>query len=316
LKTARQHDLSQWIKTRAIELGFAACGISEATNLEPEGKSLKYWLSQGFHGEMDYMSRDPDKRLDPRLLLPGSRSVISVLMNYFPEERLPEKDNYKIAKYAYGKDHHIVIRSRLNQLIHEIQDQAGECQASCYIDSGPVVDKAWAARAGLGWRGKNSLLIHPEIGSFVFIGDIITNLELEYDKIYVKDLCGNCTRCIDACPTGALLAPRLIDARKCIAYLTIEYKGELPQKEKPKFNDWIFGCDICQDACPWNKKAKAHHESSFLPNQELKEMNKKKWEHLTEDQFNVLFKNSAVKRTKYSRLRRNIDFLKDGSSST
>ena len=316
METARQHELSQWIKTRAEELGFSACGISETTYLEPEGDSLKYWLSKGFHGEMDYMVRNQDKRLDPRVLMPGARSVISVLLNYFPKEILPEKNNYKITKYAYGKDHHKVIKERLNILIKEIKKYAGECDARAFTDSGPVVDKAWAARAGLGWRGKNSLLIHPKFGSFVFIGDIITDMELEYDKVYVKDLCGNCTRCIDACPTGALLAPRLIDARKCIAYLTIEYKGELPQKEKPKFNDWIFGCDICQDACPWNKKAKAHHESSFLPNQELKEMNKKKWEQLTEEQFKVLFKNSAMKRTKYSRLMRNIDFLKDDSSSS
>ncbi len=310
METARHHEISQWIKTRAVELGFAACGISEANYLEPEAKSLKYWLSQGFHGEMGYMARNSDKRLDPRLLMPGARSVISLLMNYYPGEALPETDNYKIAKYAYGKDHHLVIRGRLNQLIKEIKHRAGECQASVFIDSGPVVDKAWAARAGLGWRGKNSLLIHPEIGSFVFIGDIITDLELEYDQPEVKDLCGNCTRCIEACPTGAIIAPRLIDARKCIAYLTIEYKGELPESEKEKFNDWIFGCDICQDVCPWNRYAKPNTESSFQPDPQLKEMNKEKWEHLTEDQFNALFRNSAVKRTKYCGLMRNIDFLK------
>jgi epoxyqueuosine reductase len=311
VETAHQHELSQWIKARAAELGFAACGFSEATYLQTEGESLKYWLSRGFQGEMDYMARNQDKRLDPRVLMPGARSVISVLVNYFPKETLPEENNYKITKYAYGRDHHLVVREKLNQLIKEIKDRAGDCQASAFIDSGPVVDKAWAARAGLGWRGKNSLLIHPRIGSFVFIGDIITDLKLEYDQIYVKDLCGNCTRCIDACPTGAIIAPRLIDARKCIAYLTIEYKGELPQNEKSKFNDWIFGCDICQDACPWNRKAKANHESAFLPNPGLKEMSKEKWEQMTEEQFKDLFKNSAVKRTKFSGLKRNIGFLAD-----
>jgi epoxyqueuosine reductase len=315
METASHHEISQWIKTRAAELGFAACGISEAAYLEPEGESLKYWLSQGFHGEMDYMARDPGKRLDPRLLMAGTRSVISVLMNYFPGEILPEKDNYKIARYAYGKDHHMVIRGKLNQLIKELKLRAGECQANAFIDSGPVVDKAWAARAGLGWRGKNSLLIHPKIGSFVFIGDIITDLELEYDKVKVDDLCGNCTRCIDACPTGAIVAPRLIDARKCIAYLTIEYKGELLESEKEKFNDRIFGCDICQDACPWNRKAKPSSEEAFRPLQALREMNKAKWEQLTPEQFNDLFKDSAIKRTKFDGLKRNILFLKGNKSS-
>jgi epoxyqueuosine reductase len=309
LEIAHQHEISQWIKTRAEELGFAACGISEATSVKTEGKSLKYWLSQGFHGEMDYMNRNLEKRLDPRILMPGARSVISVLLNYFPEEIFPEKDNYKIAKYAYGKDHHMVVRDKLNRLIKDLKDREGECQASVFIDSGPVVEKAWAAKAGLGWRGKNSLLIHPEYGSFLFIGDIITDLELEYDKEYVKDLCGKCTRCIDACPTGAITAPRLIDARKCISYLTIEYKGVLPESEKPKFDDRIFGCDICQDVCPWNRKAKTNTEKGFLLNPLLKGMNKEKWVQLTEDQFKIMFKNSAVKRTKFNRLKRNIDFL-------
>jgi len=311
LKTARYHEISLWIGRRASELGFAACGISEAAYLEPEGKSLKYWLSQGFHGEMDYMARNPGKRFDPRLLLPGARSVISVLMNYFPRELLPEKDNYKIAKYAYGKDHHVVIRGRLNQLIKDIKLRVGECQASAFIDSGPVVDKAWAARAGLGWRGKNTLLIHPKIGSFVFIGDIITDLELEYDQPDTKDLCGSCTRCIDACPTGAIIAPRMLDARKCIAYLTIEYQGVLPPGEKKKFTGSIFGCDICQDICPWNRHAKPNTENSFQPDPRLKEMNKAKWDQLTEDQFEDLFRDSAVKRTKYSGLKRNINFLSE-----
>lgn len=270
----------------------------------------------GKQGEMGYMARNIDKRLDPRILMPGARSVISVLQNYFPGETLPVKDNYKIAKYAYGRDYHDVIREKLNKLIIEIKKNYGECHARAFTDSAPVMEKAWAERAGLGWRGKNSLILHPEIGSFFFIGEIITDLELEYNEVKVGDLCGNCTRCIDACPTGAIIAPHRLDPRKCIAYFTLEYKGELPAGEKDKFNDWIYGCDICQDACPWNRKAKANHESAFLPNPLLKEMNKEKWEQLTEDQFNILFKNSAVKRGKFTRLKRNIDFLKDESSST
>lgn len=266
---------------------------------------------KGLQGEMDYMVRNSDKRLDPRVLMPGARSVISVLLNYFPEEILPEKDNYKIAKYAYGKDYHVVIPEKLNVLIKEMRARYGECHARAFTDSAPVMEKAWAERAGLGWRGKNSLIIHPKIGSFVFIGEIITDLVLEYDQVKVGDLCGNCTRCIDACPTGAIIAPRRLDPRKCISYFTLEYRGELPAVEKDKFNDWIYGCDICQDVCPWNRKAKANAESPFIPNPVLKEMNKEKWEHLTEDQFKVLFWNSAVKRVKFGRLMRNILFLKD-----
>jgi epoxyqueuosine reductase len=315
LETARPHELSQWIKARASALGFAACGISEASFLGSEKERLDRWLLKGSQGEMDYMTRNLDKRLDPRVLLPGARSVISLIMNYFPGELLPEKDNYKIAKYAYGKDHHVVMKERLNRLIGEIKAFAGECQARAFIDSAPVMEKAWAERAGLGWRGKHSLIINPEIGSFFFIGDIITDLELEYDQHKVKDLCGSCTRCIDACPTGAITAPYVLDARKCISYNTIEYKGELPSSLKDKFNDRIFGCDICQDACPWNRRAKPTTESSFQPGQGLKEMNKEKWEQLTEEQFRDLFRNSAVIRTKYGGLMRNIHFLKDDSSS-
>lgn len=262
---------------------------------------------------MGFMTRYSDKRLDPRLLLPGARSVISVLLNYFPEENLPDENNFKIAKYAYGKDYHLVIRDRLNLFIEEIKARAGEFQARAFTDSAPVMDKAWAEKAGLGWIGKNTCLIHPKLGSFVFIGEIITDLELEYDQHQVNDLCGGCTRCIEACPTGAIIAPRMLDARKCISYYTIEYRGELPTPKKDNFKDWIFGCDICQDVCPWNRQAKANSEDAFRPNPALREMIKARWEQLTPDQFNDLFRESAVKRTKFTGLKRNILFLKNES---
>lgn len=311
METAHQHEISQWIKTRAKELGFAACGISEATYLDLEEKRLTDWLMRGMNGEIDYMTRNSDKRLDPRVLMPGARSVISVMINYFPEESMPEKDNFKIAKYAYGRDYHEVIREKLNVLIEGLKASYGEFQARAFTDSAPVMEKAWAEKAGLGSRGKNSLIIHPKIGSFVFLGEIITDLELEYDRAEIRDICGSCTRCIDACPTGAIIAPWQLDPRKCISYFTLEYEGELPADMKPKFKDWIYGCDICQDVCPWNRHAKGSTESSFKLNPGLKEMNKEKWEQLTADQFKTLFKHSAVKRGKIARLKRNILFLND-----
>ena len=311
METAQHHEISQWIKAKAEVLGFSACGIAKAAFLENDEDRFNHWLQQGNHGEMLYMARNRDKRLDPRILLPGAKSVISVLMNYFPGKNLPEKSNYKIAKYAYGKDYHSVIRDKLNLLIEELKEQLGDFQARAFIDSAPVLDKAWAEKAGLGWIGKNTCLIHPKFGSFVFIGEIITDLELQSDSHQINDLCGGCTRCIDACPTGAIIAPRLLDARKCISYYTIEYRGDLPVEEKDNFKDWIFGCDICQDVCPWNRKAKPHNESSFQPEPGMQGMDKEKWEQLTEDQFNDFFWESAVRRTKFKGLKRNIQFLKN-----
>lgn len=276
--------------------------------MENDEERLSHWLSQGFHGEMGYMARNVEKRLDPGKLLPGARSVIVLLMNYLPEETLPEKNNYKIARYAYGKDYHLVIREKLNLLTAELKAFAGEFQSRAFTDSAPVLERSWAEKAGLGWIGKNTCLIHPKIGSFVFIGEIITDLELEYEKQQVNNLCGGCTRCIDACPTGAILAARLLDAKKCISYHTIESKGELPEEDKDKFHDWIFGCDICQEVCPWNRKAAPHKEEAFKPRPELWKMDKAAWEGLTEEQFNELFKDSAVLRTKYAGLKRNIYF--------
>jgi len=310
LETPRHHELSQWIKKKAEALGFSACGIAEASFLEKDTDRLNQWLLHGYQGDMLYMARNREKRLDPRLLVPGARSVISVLFNYYPAENPSPENNYKIAKYAYGKDYHFVLREKLNKLTAAIKERAGDFQARAFTDSAPVMEKSWAEKAGLGWIGKNTCLIHPKLGSFVFIGEIITDLELEYDRHQINDLCGGCTRCTDACPTGAIIAPRLLDAGKCISYYTIEFRGDLPQNEKDKFNDWIFGCDICQDVCPWNRPAKPQNESSFNLEPGLQGMNKEKWEQLTEDQFNVLFRESAVKRTNFIGLKRNISFLK------
>jgi epoxyqueuosine reductase len=311
-----QRFLSEWIKTRALELGFSACGISKAEHLEKDDDRLRNWLLNGYQGGMSYMERNLEKRTDPRLLVDGAKSVITVLLNYYPAELLPEENNYKIARYAYGWDYHDVIKDKLRELVEDIKleignrkSEIGNLSARAFVDSAPVLDKAWAERAGLGWIGKNTCLIHPKLGSFLFVGEIITNLELEYDTGRVNDLCGGCTRCLDACPTGALVGARKLDARKCISYLTIEYKGELPESEKEKFHDWIFGCDICQEVCPWNRFAKPTQIEEFRPSEELKSMDKEKWHALDKEQFQKLFKGSAVKRTKFEGLRRNIDFL-------
>jgi epoxyqueuosine reductase len=311
LENTHPHDISLWIKSRAEALGFSACGISRADLLEEDGDRLEKWLAGNYQGEMNYMANHLEMRKDPRLLHPGAKSVISVLLNYFPAETLPEKDNYKISKYAYGKDYHEVIREKLNRLVADLKAYAGDFQARAFTDSAPVLDRAWAEKSGLGWIGKNTCLIHPKIGSFVFIGEIITDLELEYDQQRVNDLCGGCTKCIDACPTGAILAPRLLDARKCISYYTIEYRGEIPEGEMENFKDWVFGCDICQDVCPWNRKAKPHTEKDFFPAPGLMAMDKAAWEDLTEEKFIELFSKSAVRRTKLHGLKRNITFVKN-----
>jgi epoxyqueuosine reductase len=311
METDGKHEISQWIRDKAAALGFYACGISEAGFLKKDEDRLNHWLLQGYQGEMGYIARDLGKRLDPRNLIPDAKSVISVLLNYYPPENPPTENNYRITKYAYGKDHHVVIKEKLNQIIAGLKKFSGDCQARPFTDSAPVREKTWAEKAGLGHIGKNTILINPEFGSFHFIGDIITDLELEYDPHHEKDLCGKCTRCMDACPTGAITAPRLLDARRCIAYHTIESRGIIPQELKGKFNGWIFGCDTCQDVCPWNNKAKPNSEPAFSLTPGLKTMNREKWERLTREQFNDLFRHSAIKRTGFERLKRNILFLKD-----
>lgn len=310
MESFKQHEISQWIKARSSELGFFACGIAQAAVLEEDEIRLRQWLKNGYHADMGYMERNLDKRSDPRQLLPGAKSVIVVLKNYFPETQLPEEDNYKIAKYAYGKDYHLVIKEKLYQLIREIDENFGPVRSRTFTDSAPVLERSWAAKAGLGWVGKNTCLIHPKYGSFVFIAEIITDLELEYDNRKVNDLCGGCTRCIDACPTGAIIGLQLLDARRCISYHTIESRGELPAEMQEQFGNWIFGCDICQEVCPWNRKSQPHDEPEFKPLDALLEMNKKSWDNLSEEKFNVMFKESAVQRTGFEGLKRNISFVK------
>ena len=301
------------IKQKALELGFSAIGISKADFLDKESKQLRNWLDNGFHGEMKYMENHFEKRTDPRILVEGSKSVISVLFNYYPKEKQCD-DAFKISKYAYGKDYHYVVKEKLYTLLEFIQIEIGEVTGRAFVDSAPVMDKVWAAKSGLGWIGKNTNLITKEFGSFVFIGELIIDLELEYDKS-IKDYCGTCTKCIDACPMNAL-SPYQLDARKCISYLTIEKKGDLPEEIKGKWNDWIFGCDICQDVCPWNSQTrlpigglKHHNEDSFNISSELKNLTKEKWENIDKSTFKKLFKNSPVERTKFEGLKRNIGFL-------
>jgi epoxyqueuosine reductase len=300
---------SQFIKDEAKRLGFLSCGISKAEFLEVEAPRLEKWLKNNAHGEMQYMENHFDKRLDPTKLVEGSKSVISLLLNYYPQEEQTE-NSFKLSKYAYGTDYHFVIKDKLKQLLHFIQDEIGEVGGRAFVDSAPVLDKAWAAKSGLGWIGKHSNLLTQQVGSFYFIAELIIDLELDYDTP-TTDHCGTCTACIDACPTQAITEPYVVDGSKCISYFTIELKENIPTDFKGQFDDWMFGCDVCQDVCPWNKFSKSHSEPLFNPHPELLEMTKKDWEEITEDTFNKVFQKSAVKRTKYSGLIRNIQFLKE-----
>lgn len=284
-----------------------SCGISRAAFLEEEAPRLERWLKNNMHGEMGYMENHFDKRLDPTKLVSDSKSVISLLLNYAPSE-LQNEDSYKISKYAYGTDYHFVIKGKLKQLLHHIQEEIGDVHGRAFVDSAPVLDKAWAAKSGLGWMGKHSNLITKQAGSFYFIAELIVDLDLDYDSP-VTDHCGTCTACIDACPTEAIVAPYVVDGSKCISYFTIELKNEIPSNVRGHFDDWIFGCDVCQDVCPWNRFSQSHKEPLFNPNPDLLDMTKKDWNEITEDVFKNLFKNSAVKRTKFEGLKRNIDFL-------
>ncbi|PQJ79477.1 tRNA epoxyqueuosine(34) reductase QueG [Polaribacter porphyrae] len=301
---------SQFIKQEAKRLGFLDCGIAKADFLEDEAPKLEKWLKNGFQGKMQYLENHFDKRLDPRLLVDDAKSVISLSYNYYPEKE-QNKNSYHISKYAYGEDYHHVIKQKLRELLQAINDKIGEISGRCFVDSAPVLERAWAEKAGLGWNGKHSLLIQKQKGSFFFLAELIIDLELEYDHQTTTNHCGTCTKCIDACPTEAILPNNTVDGSKCISYLTIELKENIPNQFKDKMENWIFGCDICQDVCPWNRFSKPHNEPLFAPKEELLKMNKKDWEEITEDIFKKVFKKSAVKRTKFAGLQRNIRFLKD-----
>ena len=307
IQSSITHHQTSIIKEEAKRLGFLSCGISKASFLEEEAPRLESWLNNNRHGQMSYMENHFDKRLNPTLLVDGAKSVISLLLNYYPLD-FQNEDSYKISKYAYGEDYHFVIKDKLKELLQFIQTEIGEVNGRAFVDSAPVLDKAWAAKSGLGWIGKNSNLITQKVGSFYFIAELIVDLELEYDSP-TTDHCGTCTACIDACPTEAIVAPYVVDGSKCISYFTIELKDNLPNEMKGNFDDWMFGCDVCQDVCPWNRFSKPHDEPRFQPNNEILQFTKSDWEEITQDTFQKVFKNSAVKRTKLSGLKRNINFL-------
>jgi epoxyqueuosine reductase len=293
------------IKKKAIELGFSFCGISKAEFLKDEAPRLEEWLKRNYQGKMHYLEAHFDKRLDPTLLVPGAQSVISLVYNYFPRKDLARQGTFKVAKYAYGEDYHKVVKDKLTELLEYIRTTIGEVHGRAFVDSAPVMERAWASRSGLGWIGKNSLLLNREMGSFFFLAELILDLPLEYDGA-VRDYCGTCTACMDACPTQAIPEPYVVDGSKCISYLTIELKEEFPAEANGAMNDWIFGCDICQDVCPWNSFSTAHRESRFEPPDALTTMTKQDWLEITEEVFQHLFKRSPLQRTKWTGLKRNI----------
>lgn len=298
------------VKAEAKRLGFDYCGISKAEFLEEEAPRLERWLKNGMNGEMDYMANHFDMRLDPTKLVPGAKSVVSLLWNYFTEEKQKDFSAPKISKYAFGEDYHLVIKRKLKEFLFELNRKIGKSVSGrVFVDSAPVMDKVWAKKSGLGWIGKNSNLITKNSGSFYFIAELILDLELIPDGP-IGDYCGTCTKCIDACPTDAIVSPYVVDGSKCISYFTIELNGAIPATQRGKFENWVFGCDICQDVCPWNRFSKPHKEKAFDANSEMLSMKKKDWEEITEEVFQKLFKNSAVKRTKYEGLKRNLKFIK------
>lgn len=299
---------SQLIKEEAKRLGFSFCGISKAGFLEKEAPRLEQWLKESRHGKMQYMENHFDKRLDPTLLVEGSKSVISLLYNYHNPETALGSDRIKISQYAFGEDYHFVVKDKLQELMQFIWTEIGEVAGRVFVDSAPVLEKAWAIKSGLGWLGKNGNLINKKAGSYFFISELILDLDLEYDHAQT-DHCGSCTACLDACPTGAIFEPHKVDGSKCISYFTIELKDAIPLEMKGKLENWVFGCDVCMDVCPWNRFAKKHSEPRFEPNPLLKKMDVKDWEEISEEVFAKLFKNSPIKRTKYNGLRRNIDFI-------
>ncbi len=304
--------LSAFIKAEAALLGFSACGIAPSARLEEDEIHLQNWLQKGYHADMAYMPKHADLRVDPSTLVENARSVIVFLYNYFPSQMMAENSPYLVSAYAYGKDYHEVIREKLNILISKLKEQVPGISIRGFVDSAPVLERAWATRAGLGWIGKNSMLISKRNGSYFFISELITDCELEYDTPMGGNYCGDCSRCIDACPTSAITDLRVVDANKCISYLTIENKGEIPESFKGKYKQWIFGCDICQQVCPWNRYSTPHNEPAFEPPPLLMELSKEDWLKLDKDQYSSIFRKSAVKRAKFAGLKRNIEFLSEG----
>ena len=299
---------TELIKNEAKRLGFISCGISKAEFLENEAPRLEKWLKSNMHGEMKYMENYFDKRLDPTKLVEGAKSIISLAYNYYPNN-FQKKGIPKISKYAYGKDYHYVIKEKLKQLLSYIKEEVGEVYGRVFVDSAPILEKAWASKSGIGWVGKNSNLITKQVGSYYFLAELIIDLDLDYDTIET-DHCGECTACIDSCPTEAIVEPYVVDGSKCISYFTIELKENIPNEFKGKFNDWIFGCDICQDVCPWNKFSKPHKEPLFNPSSKTMDMSEKQWQEITEETFNKIFKKSPLKRAGYNGLKRNLNYIK------
>ncbi len=308
LKTNTLEANSSIIKQEAKRLGFDFCGISKAEFLEEEAPRLEAWLNSNKHGKMEYMENHFDKRLNPTLLVDDAKSVVSLLYNYYPSQT-QNTEAPKISKYAYGKDYHEVIKEKLNEFLHTLKEKIGDVNGRAFVDSAPILDKAWAKKSGLGWIGKNANLINKQQGSFFFIAELIIDLELVYDGP-INDYCGTCTRCIDACPTEAIVEPFVVDGSKCISYLTIELKDAIPNEFKDKMDNWAFGCDVCQDVCPWNRFSTPHNETQFINQTGLLNWNANEWHELTEETFQMIFRKSAVKRTKYKGLKRNLEFIK------
>ena len=310
MNTEKADKYANIIKTQAKSLGFDFCGIAKADFLEEEAPKLEAWLNQNYHGKMGYLANHFDKRLDPRLLVDGAKTVVSLIYNHFPVKEIPSgPEDLKLAKYAYGEDYHFVIKDKLKTFLQHLREEIGEIDGRAFVDSAPVMERQWAQKAGLGWQGKNSLLLNRTMGSFFFLAELIIDLDVSPDPPMVKDYCGTCTRCIDACPTDAIVQAGVVDGSKCISYFTIELKEEIPQEVKGKFENWVFGCDICQDVCPWNRFSKPHQEQRFLPHPDLAAFTRKDWEEITLETFQKVFKNSPLKRAKFDGLKRNIDFL-------
>lgn len=307
---------AQLLKSTAKRLGFDFCGIAKADFLEEEAPKLEEWLRRDYQGRMGYLANHFDKRLDPRKLVEGAKTVVSLVYNYFPERTLSEgTEGIKLAKYAYGKDYHDVIQEKLREFLTFLREEIGDINGRCFVDSAPIMERQWAQRAGLGWIGKNSLLLNRSMGSFFFLAELVIDLEATTDFPLVKDYCGTCTACMDACPTDAIVSPGVVDGSRCISYLTIELKDAIPASFAGKMDNWVFGCDVCQDVCPWNRFSKPHQEPAFSPSSDLEALAAKDWKELTEETFKRVFSGSAVTRTKLKGIKRNLEFIGQDKSS-